>query len=158
MQSAHFAVAYNQHSTELSNSLSELLGKLGAGENVGVEPYRVPRRLIDPKFCRWVFWSIDLYWLLFRTGNLLLDPVLPKNAPNLHTIVNQELKDYFEAEEAWPTGSFILPISHFVSVARSERGGCRMGTVFLSPVCGLKLMSFKISGERYSSCQGFVFL
>ena len=60
MQSAHFAIACDQHSTEVSNLLSELLDELG-GENVGVEPYQVPRRLIDPKFRRWVFWSIDLY-------------------------------------------------------------------------------------------------
>jgi len=61
MQSAHFAIACDQHSTEVSNLLSELLDELGGGENVGVEPYQVPRRLIDPKFRRWVFWSIDLY-------------------------------------------------------------------------------------------------
>jgi len=36
----------------LSNLLSELLDELGGGENVGVEPYQVPRRLIDPKFRR----------------------------------------------------------------------------------------------------------
>jgi hypothetical protein len=47
----------------------------------------------------------------------LLDPVLPKNAPNLHTFVNQGSKDYFEAQEVWPTGCFISPISHFVNVA-----------------------------------------
>jgi len=52
MQSAHFAIACDQHSTELSNLLSELLDELGGGENVGVEPYQVPRRLIDPKFRR----------------------------------------------------------------------------------------------------------
>ena len=54
MQSAHFAIACDQHPTELFNSLlSELLEELGSGENVGVEPYQVPRRLIDPKFRRW---------------------------------------------------------------------------------------------------------
>ncbi len=36
--------------TELASFLSEFLDELGDGEDVGVEPYQVPRRLIDPKF------------------------------------------------------------------------------------------------------------
>ena len=52
MQSAHFATACDRHSTELASFLSELLDKLSYGEDVGVEPYQVPRRLIDPKFRR----------------------------------------------------------------------------------------------------------
>ena len=58
MQSAHFAIACVQHSTEMFNLLSELLDELGGGENVGVEPYQVPRRLIDPKFRRWCFGAL----------------------------------------------------------------------------------------------------
>jgi len=64
MQSAHFAFACDHHSTELSNLLSELLDELGDGENVGVEPYQVPRRLIDPKFvagCFGVLTCIDSF-------------------------------------------------------------------------------------------------
>ncbi len=42
---------------------------------------------------------------------------------------------------------FYLTDFPFCQCCESERGGCRMGTVFLSSVCGLKPMSFKISGK-----------
>jgi len=62
MQSAHFATACDQHSTELASFLSELLEELSDDEDVGVEPYQVPRRLIDPKFRRGMFLSFDLFF------------------------------------------------------------------------------------------------
>jgi len=49
---SHFASACDQHSTELASFLSELLDELNDDEDVGVEPYQVPRKLIDPKFRR----------------------------------------------------------------------------------------------------------
>ena len=64
MQSAHFATACDQHSTELASFLSELLEELSDDEDVGVEPYQVPRRLIDPKFRRGMFLSFDLFFFL----------------------------------------------------------------------------------------------
>jgi len=42
---------------------------------------------------------------------------------------------------------FYLADFPFCQRCESERGGCRMGTVFLSSVCGLKPMSFKVSGK-----------
>ena len=44
-------------------------------------------------------------------------------------------------------GIFYLADFPFCQCCESERGGCRMGTLFLSSVCGLKPMSFKISGK-----------
>jgi len=44
-------------------------------------------------------------------------------------------------------GTFYLADFPFCRCCESERGGCRMGKVFLSSVCGLKPMSFKISGK-----------
>ena len=50
LQSAHFATACDLYSADLASFLSELLDELSDGDDVGVEPYQVPRRLIDPKF------------------------------------------------------------------------------------------------------------
>jgi len=49
IQSAHFATACDKQSIELADYLFELLEEMNVGED-GVEPYQVPRRLIDPKF------------------------------------------------------------------------------------------------------------
>jgi hypothetical protein len=117
MQLAHFATACDQYSTELTNFLSDLLDDLSDDEDAGVEPYQVPRRLIDPKFRRSIFWaSTSFLTFFFRTGDLLLDPVLPDNAPNSCTFVNEESKDYFEAQAVWPTGFFTLSNCHFSNV------------------------------------------
>jgi hypothetical protein len=47
MQLAHFSTACDQQSPELAEYLTDLLDALSDGEDVGVEPYQVPRRLID---------------------------------------------------------------------------------------------------------------
>jgi hypothetical protein len=65
MQLAYFATAYDQHSTELASFLAELLDEMSDGEDVGVEPYQVPGRLIDPKFRRGIFFNFDLFFDLF---------------------------------------------------------------------------------------------
>src|SRR6266511_1348992 len=118
MQSAYFATACEQHSTELASFLSEFLDELGDGEDVGVEPYQVPRRLIDPKFVTRCFCALGFCcdWCFFRTGDLLLDPVLPDNPPHPHTFVNEASRDYFESQAVWPTGSFTSSIPHFSTV------------------------------------------
>ena len=119
MQSTHFATACDEHSTELASFRSDLLDELSDGEDVGVEPYQVPRRLIDFKFRRRMFLNFDFFFdCFFRTGDLLLDPVLPDNAPNLHTFVNEESRDYLEAQVVWPTGSSMSSIPHFSNVAQ----------------------------------------
>ena len=58
IQLAHFASACDQHSTELASFLSELLDELSDGEDVGLEPYQVPRNLIDPRFRREIFFEL----------------------------------------------------------------------------------------------------
>src|SRR5260221_9723056 len=88
----------------------------------------------------------------FRTGDLLLEPVLPDNTPNLHTFVNEESRSYFEDQEVWPTGSFTSSISHFSDVAQVREAVAEWvgpHAVFLSSFrfCGLKPISFKISGK-----------
>jgi len=50
MQLANFASACDQHSPVLASFLSDFLDELSDDEDVGAEPYQVPRRLIDPKF------------------------------------------------------------------------------------------------------------
>ncbi len=62
MQLAYFATACDKHSIELADFLYELLDELNDGEDVGVEPYQVPRRLIDPKFRRRIFLSFDFFF------------------------------------------------------------------------------------------------
>jgi hypothetical protein len=52
MQLAYFATACTKQSAALANYLSRFLDELGDGEDVGVKPYQVPRRLVDPKFER----------------------------------------------------------------------------------------------------------
>lgn len=51
-----------------------------------------------------------------RTGDLLLDPVLPDNVFGLHIFVNEESRDWFEAQEVRPTGSFASSASRFADV------------------------------------------
>ena len=159
MQSAHFAIACNRHLTGLASFLSELLAKLGDGEEIGVEPYQVPRRLIDPKFrCR-MFLSFDSFLTGFsRTGDLLLDPVCPDNTPNL-TFVNKESKDYFEAQTVWPTGSFISSTPHFSNVAQVKEAVAewvRAFAVFLSSWTETDFI--QDFGEGHSLCEGCSFL
>ena len=54
MQSAHFAIACDKHATEMAIFLYELWDEV-SDDDIGVEPYQVPRRLIDPKFRRQIF-------------------------------------------------------------------------------------------------------
>jgi len=61
LQSAHFATACDLHTANLASFLSELLDELSDGDDVGVEPYQVPRRLIDPKFRLGMFLNFDLF-------------------------------------------------------------------------------------------------
>ncbi|KAJ6517095.1 hypothetical protein DFH09DRAFT_1373692 [Mycena vulgaris] len=57
---------------------------------IGTEPYSVPRTLVD-----------------FKTGDLLVDPIRPKNAP-LRTFVNSTSKAWFESQPRWPLGHCVL--------------------------------------------------
>jgi len=60
MQLAHFASACDQHSSALASFLTDFLDELSDDEDVGVEPYQVPRSLIDPKFvffCFFIFFD-----------------------------------------------------------------------------------------------------
>jgi len=86
----------------------------------------------------------------------LLDPVRPYNTPNLHTFVNKESKAYFEAETVWPTtGSLTSSIPHFFDVAQVRKAVAEWVRVFfLLSVCGLKPISFKISGKDILSVKG----
>ena len=58
----------------------------------------------------------DQFFFIFRTGDLLLDPVVPENAPDSHTFVNEDSLEWFEDQEIWPTGFFKSTNSHFFSV------------------------------------------
>jgi len=58
---AHFATAYDLQSAELADYFSDLLDELNDDEDLGVEPYRVPRRLIDPRFGREAYLSLDFF-------------------------------------------------------------------------------------------------
>jgi hypothetical protein len=55
-----------------------------------------------------------------RTGDLLLNPVCPNNAPNGHIFVNTDSKDWFEAQSEWPSGNIGSHLSAFSDVAQVE--------------------------------------
>jgi len=75
-------------------------------------------------------------WSFFRTGDLLLNPVLPDNTPTLHIFVNEESRHYFEAKEEWPMGYFRSSIPHFSNVAQVREAVaewvCSFAAFFLS--------------------------
>ncbi|KAJ7125758.1 hypothetical protein C8R43DRAFT_1135085 [Mycena crocata] len=80
------AVADEDMNGELSQMLSDIACDADADVMIGEEPYAVPRALVD-----------------FKTGELLVDPVRPKNAPR-QTFVNSTSKDWFESQPVWPAG------------------------------------------------------
>jgi hypothetical protein len=47
---------------------------------------------------------------------LLVDPVVPDNAPNSSTFVNEDSRDWFEDQDLWPIGLVELTNSHFADV------------------------------------------
>ncbi|KAJ7446553.1 hypothetical protein FB451DRAFT_1412223 [Mycena latifolia] len=79
------AMADDDMKSELAQVLTEMVRDANLGE-IGSEPYSVPRALID-----------------FKTGELLVDPVRPRNAPP-HTFVNSTSKAWFESQRMWPAG------------------------------------------------------
>ncbi|KAF8816987.1 hypothetical protein BYT27DRAFT_6954941 [Phlegmacium glaucopus] len=151
LESAHFATACDLYAGDLADFLSELLDKLSDGDGVGVEPYQVPRRLIDPK-----------------TGDLLLNPVLLDDAPTLHTFVNEESRHYFEAQEVWPTGYFGSSIPHFSNVTQVREAVaewvCSFAVLFYLPFffcfeCSCTEADFvQDFREGHSSFEGCTFL
>jgi hypothetical protein len=54
--------AYVLHSADLASFLSELFDELSDVDDVGVEPYQVPRSLIDPKFRLGMFLNFDFFF------------------------------------------------------------------------------------------------
>ncbi|KAJ7106336.1 hypothetical protein C8R44DRAFT_327724 [Mycena epipterygia] len=79
------AVANGDMVDELTQFLRNMLADVNFGV-IGREPYSVPRALVD-----------------FKTGELLTDPVRPRNAPR-HTFVNSTSKAWFESQLMWPAG------------------------------------------------------
>jgi hypothetical protein len=55
-----------------------------------------------------------------RTGDLLLNPVSPKNAPNGHIFVNTDSKEWFEAQYKWPSGNIGSHLSAFSDIPQVE--------------------------------------
>lgn len=55
-----------------------------------------------------------------RTGDLLLTPVCPNNAPNGQIFVNMDSKNWFEAQSEWPSGNIGLHLPAFSDVAQVE--------------------------------------
>jgi hypothetical protein len=89
-------------------------------EDVGVEPYNIPRNIMDPK-CAFNFGLPDVHSdLSSRTGDLLLNPVCPKNAPNGHIFVNTDSKNWFEAQSKWPSGNIGSHLSAFSDIPQVE--------------------------------------
>lgn len=86
-QLACFIVAVDRD--DMTDELPRLLRDATQKANlasVGTEPFNIPRALVD-----------------FKTGDLLLDPLRPKNAPK-HTFVNSTSKLWFESQRKWPSG------------------------------------------------------
>ncbi|KAJ6518100.1 hypothetical protein C8R47DRAFT_1086007, partial [Mycena vitilis] len=79
------AVEDRNMNDELSESLRSML-RDGDFSVVGIHPFSVPRSLLD-----------------FKTGDLLVDPVHPKNSPR-QMYVNSGSKAWFESQRRWPGG------------------------------------------------------
>jgi hypothetical protein len=124
MQSAYFATACDKQSETLAIYLSKFLDELGDNEDIGVNPYQIPRRLIDPKFaCKMSLrmdFSSDLlsFRFDFRTGDLLTEPVFVDKGPSSRLAVSRESSEWFEAQPSWPKGSLAPSISHFANVVQ----------------------------------------
>ena len=58
--------------------------------------------------------------LASRTGDLLLNPICPNNAPNSHVFVNIDSKNWFEAQSEWPSGNIGTHPSPFSDVKHVE--------------------------------------
>jgi hypothetical protein len=85
---------------------------------------------------------------LARTGDLLLDPIVPDNALDFNTFVNQNSREWIEAQAVWPTGSFASS-THFFDVMEVKEAVAEWVRFyyFLIDCCGQKPFSFKISGK-----------
>ncbi|KAJ7735835.1 hypothetical protein DFH07DRAFT_967025 [Mycena maculata] len=93
------AVANDDMYDELVQVLEDMLRDSNLDE-VGEEPYNVLRALFD-----------------FKTGDLLTDPVRPKNAPR-KTFVNSTSKLWFESQLNWPAGP---SVAQYESVTKLKK-------------------------------------
>ena len=145
---ARFSNACAARCEELADYLTELLDELADHEDIGIQPYHVPKSLIDPRSVH----TMDPASFLisfFRTGDLLLDPVLPDNAPDSHTFVNEDSREWFEDQEIWPTGFFKSTNTHFFTVdevaSAVAEWVCKFSSYFLGLV--LSYLIFRFQGR-----------
>jgi hypothetical protein len=92
--------------------------------------------------------------LLSRTGDLLLNPVCPHNAPNGHLFVNMDSKDWFEAQPEWPSGNIGSHLSAFSDVAQVEEAVAQWVCVIVifCGFCRLSPISSRCRPSTFSLC------
>ncbi|KAJ7155009.1 hypothetical protein C8R46DRAFT_1226970 [Mycena filopes] len=97
------AVANTTMAEALRLYLIQLVRDSADSNSIGEEPFDVPRQFVD-----------------FKTGDLMSDPVYPRNAPP-HTFVNRSSKDWFE-QGSWPAGHCVSTVMTVTALKEATSG------------------------------------